>query len=60
MKKNYKEISQQIVECIGGKDNVTFFTHCVTRLRFNVKDVDLINEEKVKKNQGGIRLYMVW
>ncbi len=52
MKKNYEDISQQIVECIGGKDNVTFFTHCVTRLRFNVKDIDLINEEKVKKIKG--------
>lgn len=29
-----KEIASQILEAVGGKDNVGFLTHCVTRLRF--------------------------
>lgn len=38
MAKNYEELSGQIITLIGGKENVSFFTHCVTRLRFTLKD----------------------
>lgn len=41
MKKNYNDIAEQIINLIGGKTNVTFFTHCVTRLRITLKDQNL-------------------
>jgi len=37
-RKTYQEMSKQIVELVGNKENISLFTHCVTRLRFNVRD----------------------
>lgn len=44
----FNELSEIIIDNIGGKDNVTLFTHCVTRLRFNIKDRGLVNVENIK------------
>lgn len=35
---NYQEIARRIVSGIGGPDNIAGVTHCMTRLRFNLKD----------------------
>ena len=35
-----------------GKDNIVFFTHCVTRLRFNVKDKSLVKGSDIEKIRG--------
>ena len=35
---DYKEIADQIIIAIGGQDNVKYVTHCVTRLRFVLKN----------------------
>lgn len=51
-KKNYDELSEMIVNCIGGKDNISFFTHCITRLRFNVRDKSLVDVEGMKGLKG--------
>lgn len=47
-KKNFEELSEKIVANIGGKENVSFFTHCITRLRFNVRDRGLVNTDAIK------------
>lgn len=52
MAKNYSEISSKIVDLVGGKDNISYFTHCVTRLRFNVKDESKVNKEEIEKLPG--------
>ena len=36
-------------ELIGGKENVSFLTHCVTRLRFKLKDRGLVQQEELEK-----------
>ena len=38
----YQELSENVVGLLGGKANVSHFTHCVTRLRFTVKDKGLV------------------
>lgn len=48
-KKKYEEFANKLVELIGGVNNVSFFTHCVTRLRFNVKDKGLVKTEDIEK-----------
>lgn len=47
-----KKIAQEVLEAVGGKDNVTSATHCMTRLRLNLKDMGLPNEEAVKNING--------
>lgn len=52
-KKNYEEMSKQILDLVGDKKNVIVFTHCVTRLRFTVKDKSLVRKEDIEK-MGGV------
>lgn len=52
MATNYEELAKGVVENIGGKDNVINAWNCVTRLRFNLKDKDLVNIETIKKIPG--------
>ncbi len=54
MKKNYEELSTKIIEHIGSRENVTRAYHCVTRLRFNIKDKDLVSIDKLKGLDGVI------
>jgi PTS system beta-glucosides-specific IIC component len=49
---NYENLSERVLELVGGKENITFFTHCMTRLRFNVKDKSLVKIEEIKKLEG--------
>lgn len=51
-KERYAELADSIVGLLGGKENIVFFTHCVTRLRFNVKDKSLVEKDKVEALKG--------
>ena len=37
-KVDYAASAAQIVELVGGKDNISKVTHCITRVRFTLKD----------------------
>lgn len=52
MAKNYEALANNIIKLVGGKENVSYFTHCVTRLRFNVKDKGLVKAEEIKALSG--------
>lgn len=47
-----KQIAEQVLAAVGGKENVTSVTHCMTRLRFNLKDMNLPNQDEIKKIKG--------
>ena len=47
-----QEITAKILEYVGGKENVSNAWHCMTRLRFELKDNSLIDEESIKKLDG--------
>lgn len=49
MKKDYSKSVEKLVQAMGGKDNITRVFHCMTRLRFYVKDKNKIHEAEIKK-----------
>lgn len=50
--KNYEELASFIIKNVGGKENVVSLTHCVTRLRFILKDEKKANEQALQNNSG--------
>ena len=40
----YIDESKRLLECVGGKENIAAVTHCVTRMRFVLKDTDKANK----------------
>ena len=52
MKKDPVKTAQEILKAFGGKENVISATHCATRLRVEVKDASVIDEEGMKEIQG--------
>ena len=47
-KKDYNALAKFVLENVGGKDNVVSLRHCVTRLRFKLKDEGKANTEALK------------
>ncbi|GAK40381.1 PTS system, sucrose-specific IIBC subunit [Paenibacillus sp. TCA20] len=43
-----REIAKQVVEAIGGRENIASFAHCATRLRIMVHDQQKIDQNKVE------------
>ena len=43
-----QDVAKKIVENLGGAGNVNSYTHCATRLRFDIKDESKINQETLK------------
>lgn len=48
----YTDFCNQILDKIGGKDNVTSAVHCMTRLRLNLKDSSKVELDGVKGIKG--------
>lgn len=46
------EVVAQIIESVGGKDNIINAWHCMTRLRFDLKDREKIDEGRIKALDG--------
>ncbi len=44
----YAEFSRQALEALGGKENLTYVTHCITRLRVSYKDEALVDVEALR------------
>lgn len=47
MSEKFKDTAKQLVEELGGKENISQLTHCATRLRFVLKDDSIVDKEKV-------------
>ena len=45
----YQELASKIVENVGGKENINGLTHCITRLRFKLKNEEKANDEILEK-----------
>lgn len=51
-KVNYRKLAPFIIEHVGGKENVVSLTHCVTRLRFRLKDETKADTDALKNAAG--------
>lgn len=45
----YQESAQQLLNQIGGSENISVVTHCVTRMRFVLNDPKKANVEEIEK-----------
>ena len=46
----YHDLAEQIVKDVGGKDNIRSLSHCITRLRFKLKDESKANDQSLIDN----------
>lgn len=53
---NQQQLAKDILSLVGGEENVGSVTHCYTRLRFNLKNNDLADKEKIESLDGVIRV----
>ena len=44
----YIDDSKALLEYVGGKENISAVTHCVTRMRFVLKDTSKADKEKIE------------
>lgn len=53
-KSNNTQMAAEILAAVGGRENVANVTHCMTRLRFHLKNESLASDEELKKITGVI------
>ncbi|MDO5517829.1 MAG: beta-glucoside-specific PTS transporter subunit IIABC [Clostridium sp.] len=52
----YQKLAEDIVKNVGGKGNINGLTHCITRLRFKLKDESKANDDIIKNMDGVVTL----
>lgn len=52
--KKYQQLAEEIVQKVGGKENIISLVHCVTRLRFVLNDEARVNERDLESISGVI------
>lgn len=45
---SYSQIATEIIKNVGGKENIKSLIHCITRLRFYLKDESLANDKAIR------------
>lgn len=51
---NFEKTAKDVLQAVGGKENVNSVIHCMTRLRFKLKDATTPNKEHIKQIDGVI------
>lgn len=51
---SYEKLNKQLIELVGGKENIKAVAHCVTRLRLTLNDRSLAKTEEIKNLDGVI------
>ena len=52
MASKYDGLARIIIQNVGGKDNIISLTHCITRLRFQLRDEGKANTDVLKATDG--------
>lgn len=56
MASKYDGLARIIIQNVGGKENINSVAHCVTRLRFKLKDEGKANKEVLESTDGVIKV----
>lgn len=56
MASKYDGLARIIIQNVGGKQNINSITHCITRLRFKLKDESLANTDVLNETDGVIQV----
>jgi len=56
MASKYDGLARIIIQNVGGKDNIKSVAHCVTRLRFRLKDESKANDDILTQTDGVLRI----
>lgn len=56
MAKDFNQLAKDIVTNVGGEENVISLTHCITRLRFKLKDESRADKEALTALKGVIKV----
>lgn len=51
-RKDYEAFASELIEAVGGPDNIISATNCMTRMRFVLKDESIVDDSKVKAIDG--------
>lgn len=46
---NFRDDAKQLLQLVGGKENIATVTHCATRMRFVLKDVNKADEKQIQE-----------
>lgn len=49
---NFPNIAKQVIEHLGGKENIATAAHCATRLRLVLHDESKVNKEAIENIDG--------
>lgn len=49
---DYNHLSKTILKNVGGEENILDVYHCITRLRFHLKDSSKVNEKEITDSEG--------
>ena len=52
MKTDFNQLADSVIELVGGESNIIGLTHCITRLRFTLKDENVAKTEEIEKVKG--------
>ena len=52
MAKDFKQLATDITELAGGKENISSVSHCMTRLRMQVKNIDKVDQQAISNLDG--------
>ena len=51
---NHGKVAENLLNKIGGKENISQCWHCITRLRISIVEKDLVDLEELKEAEGVI------
>ena len=52
----FEELAKKIIRAVGGKENIIGLQHCMTRLRFDLKDESIADDDAIEQMEGVISL----